>query len=93
METQNKPLTKETNDYSNESGFSFGFVCDCCGMEWVSPLKPYSGGDRTAEYRTAFDTAAEKAMRFFSKCSKCGNRVCDDCFLPEPEICIRCECK
>jgi len=80
METQHKPLTKKTNDHSNENGFSFGFVCDCCGMEWVSPIKPYSGGAQTEERETVFNEAAEKAMRFFNKCPVCGNRVCDDCF-------------
>jgi len=80
IETQNKAFTKKTTDYSNEKYFSFGFVCDCCGMEWVSPKKPYTDGDRKAEHKIAFNEALEKAMRFFNKCPVCGNWVCDDCF-------------
>jgi len=78
--TQDKAFTKKITDYSNEKYFSFGFVCDCCGMEWVNPKKPYTGGDRRIEQQKAFNEAAEKAMRFFNKCPVCGKHVCDDCF-------------
>jgi len=88
---QYKAFTKKTTDHSNESGFSFSFFCDCCGKEWVSPLRPFAGRNWEIEHKTAFDLANVEAILYFNNCPKCGKWVCDDCFLPDAEICKSCE--
>jgi len=89
--TQYRAFTKKTLDHSSENGFSFSFFCDCCGKEWVSPVRSFSGRSWAVEHKAAFDIANAEAKLYFNNCPECGDWVCDDCFLPETEICVKCE--
>jgi len=91
IKTPYEAFDKKTADHSDENGFSFGFFCDCCGMEIVSPIKPFSGGNREAERQAAFNEAKVEIIHLFNNCLKCGDWVCDICFLPERGICKSCE--
>jgi hypothetical protein len=86
-------LTKKTVDHSDTGHFSFSFFCDCCGKEWVSPEKIFSGGPceriekNTAllllwksEHRIAFEEANLDARSIYNRCPDCNRWVCDGCF-------------
>jgi len=93
METPYKSFTKKSTDYSVKKGFSFGFFCDHCGKERVSPLQPFSGGNREDAHYTAFIEASAEAKLYFNNCPKCGAWVCDNCFSPEADFCKECNKK
>lgn len=97
-------MTKKTVDHSDSGNFSFSFFCDLCGQEWVSQVKPFSGGRCSVtendeakkllwanEHRALFDEANLEAHMHFCRCTKCGNWVCEECFLTEEEICKKCK--
>jgi hypothetical protein len=86
-------LTVKTNDYSDGTQFSFGFICDQCGSEWRSLSVPYDCGgfaevsnDDTKlllwreSHRIAFERACVEAIFHFNHCQICGRWVCDECF-------------
>jgi len=80
-------------DYSDETGFEFGFSCGICGFEWRSERIPYDidnmfenldEKDRELlwkeERQKCFDQIKMDAAIEFNKCPECGTWVCDDCF-------------
>jgi hypothetical protein len=100
-----KPLTLKTTDHSDEKGFSFSFFCDICGKEWRSPAVPYDTGGMTIEHEearmllwakehsAAFEAANVEAHLQFNECSRCGKRVCDECFVigkGDGDVCKKC---
>jgi hypothetical protein len=98
------PLTKHTTDHSDRESFSFSFFCDICGKEWRSPAVPFeSGGMTTIEHeearqmiwanerKIAFEQANLDARMEFNLCPICGNRVCDECFIFDRDLCKKCK--
>ena len=100
------PLTKRTQDHSDQKSFSFSFFCDRCGKEWASRPLPFTSGGFTGvdheetrqlfweqEHRAAFDRANLEAQFHFNNCPQCGRWVCDDCFCvgeANYEVCADC---
>jgi hypothetical protein len=89
-------LTKNTANHSDKAGFSFSFFCDRCEKEWISPFVPFLNSGFSAieheeakqmlwaqEHRAAFENANMEAHFHFSRCSVCGNVVCNECFSLE----------
>jgi hypothetical protein len=86
-------LTGKVVDYSTKDNFSFGFLCDRCGKEWLSFPQPFELGDfkevanedaRSLVWnearRNAFERANVEAVFHFNNCPCCGRWVCDECF-------------
>lgn len=100
------PITKKYEDHSTDTCFQFSFHCDMCGAVWESEQYPFSlraspsislGEQRAhalmwrAEHDAAYERANREALLRFSKCPKCGSRVCDDCFSGLKELCLQCQ--
>jgi hypothetical protein len=87
-----KPLTRRSTDHSNAELFSFSFFCDICGKEWRSPAVWFETGGMAIEHeearqmvwahehKTAFEQANLEAQMHFNNCTRCGKRVCEECF-------------
>jgi hypothetical protein len=104
-----KPLTRITEDHSDEKVFAFRFFCDICGKEWKSPAVPFETGGMAIvheearallwakEHSAAFEQANLDARLHFSLCTVCGKRVCDNWFNIEDnqhgDVCRECENK
>jgi len=87
-------------DYSDETGFAFGFVCGLCGFEWRTDHVPFRINyiaevlDKQEldllweeERARVYDQVKIEAAIQFNKCPECGIWVCDDCFyVAEAEI-------
>ena len=86
--------TINVNDYSDGSGFAFGFKCHICGSERRSEYTPfkYDGiagyfDKKDLEYlweeerRRAYDQAKQEAAVLFNRCPVCRAWVCDECFF------------
>ena len=98
-------LTKSTTNYSTNAGFCFGFFCDRCKKEWISPFVPFLHSGFSAveheearqmlwaqEHRAAFENANIEAHFHFSRCPVCKNVVCNDCFdHDEGDRCADCK--
>lgn len=90
--------TITVKDYSDESGFKFGFSCGLCGYEWQSEFVPFDHSNVaevvdekerallwTEDRTKAYDAAKEDAAIEFNRCPDCGTWVCDDCFYVTDE--------
>ena len=86
-------------DYSDDTGFTFGFTCGLCGYEWVSDRVAFNQEEARANlnevdlkmlwdecHGKAFEAAREDAAIEFNKCPRCGTWVCDECFYVTGEI-------
>ena len=100
------PVTKKYDDHSTDVYFQFGFHCDECGALWTSEQYPFSLRDSPsaslgerraheilwkAEHDAAYERANTEALFHFSKCPRCGKRLCDKCFSEFGEMCLSCE--
>ena len=85
-------------DYSDETGFSFGFVCGLCGFEWRSEHVPFKinfiadildDNEKhliwEEERLRVYDQVKIEAAIQFNKCPECGIWVCDHCFYVADE--------
>jgi len=92
------PLTKHTDDLSDQGNFKFSFFCDCCEKNWISPSIPFSFGKFSSfkheetmkliwawEHQMAFEQANLEAHFHFNNCSECNSWVCNACYEPENE--------
>ena len=97
--TNAKLNTITVKDYSDETGFAFGFTCGLCGYEWRSAHVPFDHSnvaevldDRekallwTEDREKAFENAKTDAAIEFNRCPDCGTWVCDDCFYVTDEV-------
>ncbi len=100
------PITRNYDDRSTEEYFFFVFYCDECGKPWESEKYPFyltnspalSEAEKRAhkilweaEHYSAYERANTEALFHFSRCQKCGRRLCDDCFSEFESICLSCE--
>ena len=80
-------------DYSDDTGFEFGFACGLCGYRWTNKRIPFDLGNlsdiqdkkelellRAEERRKAYEQARQEAATQFNRCPECGIWVCDECF-------------
>jgi uncharacterized protein with PIN domain len=102
------PLTRKSVDRSTAEQFAFSFFCDRCGKEFQSEILPFNQGTFTAieheearqllwaqEHKAAFEHANLNANMNFSRCPKCGRRICDECLCldsrQKTELCKDCQ--
>ncbi|MGN1319220.1 MAG: hypothetical protein ACI4VF_09410 [Lachnospirales bacterium] len=94
-------LIKHMKDCSTKDGFSFKFLCSCCGTWWHSKWIPFSHSGIAPEnestkviydalYKREWNkqrkAVLDDAINHFSICPICHGLICDPCFLICDEI-------